>query len=43
VRNQNTAEDVGAGTEIRTAQQTILHDDEHRSSLALSVVPIKIP
>jgi putative CocE/NonD family hydrolase len=43
VRNQNTVEDVGASTQIRTANQSILHDDEHRSQLALPVVPITIP
>jgi putative CocE/NonD family hydrolase len=43
VRNQNTAEDVGASTQIRTANQTILHDDEHPSHVALPVVPVKIP
>jgi len=43
VRNQNSAEDVGASSRIRTANQTILHDDEHRSHLALPVVPIKVP
>jgi putative CocE/NonD family hydrolase len=42
-RNQNTAEDVGASSQIRTANQTILHDDEHRSYLALPVVPIRVP
>lgn len=43
VRNQNTAEDVGTSTRMQTANQTILHDDGHRSQLALPVVPIKIP
>jgi putative CocE/NonD family hydrolase len=43
VRNQNTAEDVGTSTRMRTAHQTVLHDDDHRSLLALPVVPIKIP
>jgi putative CocE/NonD family hydrolase len=43
VRNQNTAEDVGASAEMRPANQTILHDDQHRSYLALPVVPIKVP
>jgi putative CocE/NonD family hydrolase len=43
VRNQNTAEDVGTSTQMRTAQQTILHDDEHKSYLALPVVSIKVP
>src|SRR5262249_43621857 len=43
VRNQNTAETVGATTEMRMANQAILHDDEHRSSLALPVVPINVP
>jgi hypothetical protein len=28
---------------MRTANETILHEDEHRSSIALPVVPIKIP
>ena len=38
-----TAEDVGTSTRMRTAHQTILHDEEHRSVLALPVVPIPIP
>jgi predicted acyl esterase len=43
VRNQNTREDVGSSTRMQTAQQTILHDDDHPSHLALPVVPISIP
>jgi len=43
VRNQNTAEDVGSSTRMRTAQQTVLHDEDHPSHLALPVVPIRIP
>jgi putative CocE/NonD family hydrolase len=43
VRNQNTASDVGTTSEIRMANQTILHDDEHRSSLTLPIAPIKLP
>jgi len=43
VRNQNTREDVGSSTRMQTAQQTILHDDDHPSQLALPVVPINIP
>ena len=43
VRNQNTREEVGSSTRMQTAQQTILHDDDHPSHLALPVVPISIP
>jgi putative CocE/NonD family hydrolase len=43
VRNQNTTDDVGTSKKMRTAHQTILHDREHRSQLALPVVPISIP
>ena len=43
VRNQNTREDVGSSNRMQTAQQTILHDDDHPSHLALPVVPISIP
>jgi predicted acyl esterase len=43
VRNQNTTDDVGSSTRMRNAHQTILHDEEHPSHLALPVVPIKIP
>jgi predicted acyl esterase len=43
VRNQNTAEDVGSSTRMSVAHQTVLHDDDHPSHLALPVVPIRIP
>ena len=43
VRNQNTTDDVGSSTRMRNALQTILHDEEHQSHLALPVVPISIP
>ncbi|HEY4884315.1 MAG TPA: CocE/NonD family hydrolase, partial [Myxococcales bacterium] len=43
VRNQNTREDVGSSNRMQTAQQTILHDDDYPSHLALPVVPISIP
>ena len=43
VRNQNTTDDVGTSTRMRAAHQVILHDEDHRSHLALPVVPISIP
>ncbi len=43
VRNQNTTDDVGSSTRMRNAHQTILHDADHPSHLALPVVPIKVP
>jgi len=43
VRNQNTTDDVGASTRMKTAHQVVLHDDEHRSYVALPVVPVRIP
>jgi uncharacterized protein len=43
VRNQNTTDDVGTSTQMRNALQTILHDADHSSYLALPVVPIRIP
>ncbi|HZC79664.1 MAG TPA: CocE/NonD family hydrolase, partial [Ktedonobacterales bacterium] len=38
-RNLNTGADSGKSVEMRAARQTVLHDAEHPSSLALSVVP----
>jgi putative CocE/NonD family hydrolase len=43
VRNQNTTDDVGTTTQMRNALQTVLHDADHPSHLALPVVPISIP
>jgi predicted acyl esterase len=43
VRNQNTTDDVGTSTQMRNALQTILHDADHPSHVALPVVPISIP
>ena len=38
-RNHNTGKDYWSDTEMRTARQTILHDAEHPSHLALPVIP----
>ncbi|RNM11820.1 CocE/NonD family hydrolase [Nocardioides pocheonensis] len=38
-RNLNTGEPVTEGTQMRAAQQRILHDNEHPSRLVLPVIP----
>jgi predicted acyl esterase len=38
-RNHNTGKDYWSDTEMRTARQTILHDAEHPSHLALPAIP----
>jgi putative CocE/NonD family hydrolase len=38
-RNLNTGEDVGTGTRIEVAQQTVLHTDVYPSHLLLPVIP----
>jgi len=43
VRNQNTTDEVGSSTRMKSAHQTILHDEEHPSHLELPVVPIQVP
>jgi putative CocE/NonD family hydrolase len=37
-RNPNTGQEFGAGTELRTARQTILHDRDHPSRVILPIV-----
>ena len=38
-RNLNTGEDVGTGTRMQVAQQTVLHTAQHPSRVVLPVVP----
>jgi uncharacterized protein len=38
-RNLNTGEDVGTGTRMEVAQQTVLHTDRYRSRVVLPVIP----
>jgi len=38
-RNPNTGHDFGVDAELRTAQQTIFHDNRHSSHLVLPVIP----
>jgi putative CocE/NonD family hydrolase len=38
-RNPNTGHDFGADTELRTARQTIFHDNRYPSHLVLPVIP----
>jgi uncharacterized protein len=38
-RNLNTGEDVGTGTRIEVAQQTVLHTDVYPSRVVLPVIP----
>ena len=38
-RNLNTGEDVGTGTRMQVAQQTILHTSAHPSHIILPVIP----
>jgi putative CocE/NonD family hydrolase len=38
-RNLNTGEDVGTGTRMEVAQQTVLHTDRYPSHVVLPVVP----
>ena len=38
-RNLNTGEDVGTGTRIEVAQQTVLHTDVYPSHVVLPVIP----
>ena len=40
-RNLNTGEDVGTGTRIQVAQQTILHTAENPSHIILPIIPSK--
>ena len=39
-RNLNTGEDLGTGTSMLVAEQTIYHDAEHPSALILPVIPM---
>lgn len=39
-RNPNTGHPIGADAELRTAEQTILHDAEHPSAVLLPLVPM---
>lgn len=39
-RNLNTGEDVGTGTRMQVARQTILHTDRYPSHIVLPVVPV---
>jgi uncharacterized protein len=38
-RNLNTGEDVGTGTRMETARQTVLHTDAYPSHVVLPVIP----
>jgi putative CocE/NonD family hydrolase len=38
-RNLNTGEDVGTGTRMQVAQQTVLHTDRYPSHVVLPVIP----
>ena len=38
-RNLNTGEDVGTGTRMEVAKQTILHTDRYPSHVVLPVLP----
>jgi hypothetical protein len=38
-RNLNTGEDVGTGTRIEVARQTVLHTSEYPSHVVLPVIP----
>jgi predicted acyl esterase len=38
-RNLNTGEDVGTGTRMEVAQQTVLHTDRYPSHVVLPVIP----
>jgi predicted acyl esterase len=38
-RNLNTGEDVGRGTRIEIARQTVLHTDAYPSHMLLPVIP----
>ncbi len=42
-RNLNTGEDVGTGTRIEVAQQTVLHTDVYPSHVLLPVIPLVRP
>ena len=42
-RNLNTGEDVGTGTRMQVAHQTVLHDNHHPSRLVLPIGPVSIP
>jgi len=38
-RNLNTGEDVGTGTRMQVAQQTVLHTSVYPSRVVLPVIP----
>jgi putative CocE/NonD family hydrolase len=38
-RNLNTGEDLGSGSRMLSAEQTIYHDQQHPSALVLPVIP----
>ena len=38
-RNLNTGEDVGTGTRMQTADQTVLHTNVYPSHVVLPVIP----
>ena len=40
-RNLNTGNNLGVTAEMKTAQQTIYHDESHPSGLILPIIPRK--